>query len=61
MNDNKNLLSSIDIIKYDEELEELINDKIQEIKDHFNTFVYEMDLLMHELDSLQKNKGDIDG
>ena len=40
------------------ELNVLIDDKVQEIKDHFNTFVYEMDLLMHELDCLQKNKGD---
>ena len=36
----------------------LIDEKIQEIKDHFNAFVYEMDLLIHELDALRKNKGE---
>jgi hypothetical protein len=36
----------------------LFNDKVQEMKDHFNAFVYEMDLLIHELDSIQNNKGE---
>ncbi len=37
---------------------ELFNDKVQEMKDHFNIFVYEMDLLIHELDFIQNNKGE---
>jgi len=39
-----------------DETETMINTKIKEIRDTYNVFVFEMDLLFGELESMYKNK-----
>jgi len=43
----------------EKELSTLIDNKLQEIKDMYNVFVYEMDLLFSEMDELQERRRSI--
>jgi len=43
----------------EKELSTLIDNKQQEIKDMYNVFVYEMDLLFNEMNELQKRRRNI--
>jgi hypothetical protein len=40
----------------EKELSTLIDNKQQEIRDMYNVFVYEMDMLFNEMDKLQKRR-----
>jgi hypothetical protein len=43
----------------EKELSTLIDNKVQEIRDMYNVFVYEMDMLFGELEGLQKRRRNI--